>query len=211
MKILERILAIGIVLALIMKFSLTPGGDIIAFWTMLVLACLYYPLGFLFLNQIRLRHIFKKVAYKNVTALRIILAIVTGIGLSTIVVGSLFKLLNYVGADAMLLSGLIVTAVVLVISFKLFLKNNDTNSKFILWRVGIIGVIGIFLILTSELSIVKFQYRNYPDYIEAYTNYLADPRSEELYKKVELERNRIRLSDEEFKKYEESVNDKARD
>ena len=70
---------------------------------------------------------------------------------------------------------------------------------------------GIFLIFTSELSIVKFQYRNHPDYIEAYTNYVADPRNEELYRKVELERNRIRLTDEEFKRYEESENDKAGD
>jgi len=210
MKILERILAIGIVVALVLKFSLIPGGDIIAFSMMLVLACLYYPLGFLFFNQIRLRDIFRKVAYQDVTALRIILAIVTGLGLSTIVVGSLYKLLNYAGADAMLLIGLIVTVVVLVISLTFFLKNKDTNSKFILWRVSVIGVIGIVLLLTSELSIVKFQYRNHPDYITAYTNYLANPGNEELYKKVEFERNRIMLTDEEFKRYEESVKDKTR-
>jgi hypothetical protein len=208
MKILERIVATVIVMALIMRFSLISGGDILALFSMLILAALYYPLGFLFFNQIRLRHIFKKAAYKNVTALRIILAIVTGLGLSTIVMGSLFKLLNYTGADAMLFSGLIVTAVVLVISLILLLKNNDTTSKFILWRVGIIGVVGIFLILTSELSIVKFEYRNYPNYIEAYKNHMADPGNQELYQKVELERNRIRLTDEEFKRYEESVNER---
>ena len=47
--------------------------------------------------------------------------------------------------------------------------------------------------------------------IEAYSNYLADPRNEELYKKMELERNRITLTDEEFESYEESVNDKPGD
>jgi len=211
MRILEKILAIAALIALILKFSLVSGGDFIALWTMLILACLYYPLGFLFFNQIRLRDIFKKTSYKNVTAPRIIFAISTGIGLSAIVVGSLFKLLNFSGADEMLLSGLIVTTVVFVIALTLLLKNNDTNSKFILWRVGLIGGIGIFLLLTSELSIVKFQYRNHPNYVEAYTNYLADPRNEELYKKMELERNRIRLTGEEFKRFEESVNNKAHD
>jgi hypothetical protein len=211
MRVLEKILTVVILLALIMKFNLISGGDVIALWTMLILACLYYPFGFLFFNQIRLRHIFKKVAYKNVTASRIILAIATGLGLSTIVVGLLFKLLNFSGANGMLLSGLIVTAIAFVISLILLLKNNETNAKFSLWRLGIIGLIGIFLFFTSEFSIVKFQYRNHPKYVEAYAKYLTDPRNEELYKKVELERNRIRLTDEEFKKYEESVSDKAPD
>jgi hypothetical protein len=199
MKILEKILALGIAIALIMKFSLIPGGDTFILWTMLTLACLYYPLGFLFLNQVRLRHIFKKDAYRNVTTARIILAVVTGIGLSSIVVGSLFKLLTLPGADNMLFMGLIMTGIALMVSVALSMTRKDAKNKFIFWRVGIIGVVGISLFLTSELSIVKFQYRNHPEYIEAYRNYLDDPGNEELYKKVELERSKIRLTEEEIK------------
>lgn len=130
----------------------------------------------------------------------------TGLGLSIISLGSLFKLLNLSGADEMLMIGLIVTSIVLIISLTLFLKNNDTNSKFTLWRVSIIGGIGVILMLTSELSIVKFQYRNHPDYIDAYAKYLSDPRNEELQKKKEMEYYRIILTEEEFRMYEKSTN-----
>jgi hypothetical protein len=205
MRTLEKIIAIGILLSLILKFSLISGADMIFMCTMLILACIYYPFGFLFFNQIKLRHIFKKVSYKNVTTLKIIVAVITGLGLSAIVVGALFKLLHLSGADQMLLLGLIMTAVTLVISLILLFNQNDPTSKFILWRVGIIGAIGIFLLLTPALSIVKFQYRNHPKYIEAYSNYVSDPTNEELYRKMELERERIILTEEDFKRYEESA------
>jgi len=209
MKLLERILAIGIVLGLIMKFSLIPGGDAIVLSTMLTLSCLYYPLGFLFFNQIKLRHVFNAAAYKNKAALIIIFAVVTGIGLSIIVIGSLFKFLHFTGGDQMLILGLSITVIVLTISATRWIKNRDTNSKFILWRAGIIGIIGTFLFFTPELSLVKFQYRNHPKYIEAYTNYVADPTNEALFRKMELERMKIRLTGEEFKRYEDSVDGKA--
>jgi hypothetical protein len=196
MKILEKSLAVAIAIALLMKFSLISGGEILTLWAMLTLSCLYYPLGFLFFNQIRLRHIFKKDAYQNVTAARIILAVVTGIGLSTMIVGSLFKLLTFPGADNMLLMGLVVTGAVSTLSIILSTIRKHAISKFTLWRVGVIGVVGIFLLSTSELSIIKLQYRNHPGYIEAYKNYLADPRNEELFNKVELERSRIRLTED---------------
>lgn len=204
MKVLEKILAIGIVVGLIMKFTLTSGGDVIVLFTTLTLASLYYAFGFLFFNQIRLRNIFKKDVYKNVPTVRIVLAVVTGLGLSTVLIGSLFKILSLTGADQMLLIGLFITAAMLITSLTLFIKEKNKNSKFILWRVGVIGFIGFSLIMTPNLSILELQYRNHPNYIEAYRDYLADPQNEELYKKVELERNRIRLTDEEFKQYEKS-------
>ena len=204
MKMLEKLLALAIVIALIMKFSLIPGSDIIALWAMLTLACLYYPLGFLFLNQIRLRHIFKRDSYQNLTAVQIILAVVTGMGLSTIVIGSLFKLLTFSGADNMLFVGLIMTGVASIVSVVLSMARKDANRKFTFWRVGIIGVAGLLLIFTSDLAIVKVQYRNHPEYIVAYRNYLVDPGNEELYKKVELGRNRIQLTEEESKEDEKS-------
>jgi hypothetical protein len=190
-----------------MKFALVAGGDSILLLAMMTLASIYFPLGFLFFNQIRLRDVFKNSSsLKDVTASRAIFAIAAGIGLSTIVIGALFKLLNFTGANPMLFAGLSVTGVVLIFAVVLFVRNNDVNSKFILWRAGVIGAIGVVLLLTSGLAIVKFQYRNHPAYIEAYINYSNDPRNEELGRKMDLERNRIKLTAEEFKRYEESSN-----
>ena len=202
MKTLEKVLAAVILIALVLKFTLTPGGDIMIFWTMSILACIYYPFGFLFFNQIRLRHIFKKVAYKDITTPKIVLGIIAGLGLSIIVIGSLFKLLNLSGANQMLLIGIIVTTIVLLISIVQLVQNSNATSKLILWRAGIIGGLGFFLLLTPALSIVAFQYRDHPDYIEAYSNHMANPQNEELFKKLQLERNKIRFTEEEFKKHE---------
>ena len=205
MRTLEKILALGILTGLILKFSLISGGDILTLWTTLLLACLYYPLGFLFFNQIRLRHVFKKTAYKDLSALKVIFAIVTGIGLSVICVGSLFKLLSLTGADQMLTIGLVITVITLTISISLFLKSKGMTSKFTIWRTSIGGVLGLVLLLTPELSIIKLQYRNHPDYIRAYEKYLTDPKNESLTKEKEREYYRIILTEEEFKLYEKSA------
>jgi hypothetical protein len=204
MKILEKTLACAILLSLILKFSLVSGGDTLMLWTITILACIYYPLGFLFFNQIRLRNVFKKDSYKHLSAPKIIFAIVTGIGLSIICIGSLFKLLDFPGANQMLTIGLFVSFVVLIISLVFFIKTRDADNKFILWRVIVLGIAGIILIQTPGLSIIKLQYRNHPAYIEAYINHKADPRSEELRKKKEKEYHRIVLTEEQFNKYYQS-------
>jgi hypothetical protein len=209
MKILERILAVAIVVGLVLKFSLIAGGDFILLLAMMTLASIYFPIGFLFFNQIRLRDIFKNSsALKDMTAFKACFAIGTGVGLSTIIIGALFKLLNFTGANAMLVAGLSVTTIIVVVAIILSVKNNHANSKFILWRASVVGAVGVVLLFTSGLAIVKLQYRDHPAYIDAYTNYSNDPQNEELGKKVDLEHNRIKLTAEEFKRYEESMNDK---
>jgi hypothetical protein len=206
MKILEKVLFVIILIGLILKFSLVPGGDQLIFCAVSVLACVYYPFGFLFLNQIRLRDVFKKAAYKNVTAGKIILSIIAGMGVSTICIGSLFKLFNYDGADQMLLIASVTSFFALIPLIILLLKN-DESVKFILRRVVVLGVIGVVLLFTPHLSIARFQYRNHPAYIKAYEYYLNNPKNETVVKKFELERNRIRMTEKEFKEYETSVTD----
>ncbi len=205
MRILEKILALGILAGLVLKFSLISGGDILTLWSTLLLACIYYPFGFLFFNQIRLRHVFKKIAYNDISALQVIFAIVTGIGLSVICVGSLFKLLSLTGANQMLTIGFVVTVITLTISAILFIKSKGIASKFTIWRTSIGGVIGLILLLTSEISIIKLQYRNHPDYIRAYEKYLENPKNEVLSQEKEREYYRIILTDEEFQLYEKNT------
>lgn len=205
MRITERILIVAIFIAVILKFSLISGGNVLMLWSVTILSSIYYPFGFLFFNQIRLRNIFKKASYKGVTTQKIVFALIAGLGLSIICIGSLFKLLNLTGADQMLFIGVIITSVVFVISLIVILTKKEVYAQLILRRASFIGIIGVALLLTSELRIVKLQYRNHPSYIEAYTKYLADPRNEELQKKKEIEYYKIVLTEEEFKIYEEST------
>ena len=150
MRLLEKILVAGVLISLILKFNMIPGGDISLMAFTMVLTVIYYPFGFLFFNQIRLRDVFKKAAYKSVTAFTLILAIVTGIGLSTTCIGSLFKLFHFSGANEMLTVGLITTFMVSLVAVVFFIRKNRIGSKFLLIRTGIIGSIGVILLLLAN-------------------------------------------------------------
>jgi hypothetical protein len=147
MRLLEKILAIGVLVSLILRFNLIPGGDISLMAATMILTIIYYPFGFLFFNQIRLRDVFKKAAYKNVTAVTIFLAIVAGIGLSTTCIGSLFKLFHFSGATEMLTIGLVTIFIASLLALVLFIKRNKIYCRFLLTRTGIVGCIGIGLLL----------------------------------------------------------------
>ena len=65
--------------------------------------------------------------------------------------------------------------------------------------------------LLPSLTLDRIQYRNYPEYIKAYEEYLENPENEELRNKMELEFNRATMSEEDFKEYlkfEEEINKK---
>lgn len=198
MRIAEKILAIIFIIGIVLKFSLIPVGEDIALIALLILACIYYPLGFLFFNQIRLRHVFKKKAYEKVTAGKIVIAVLVGIALSIVCVGILFRILILPGGAEMLMLG--VVSIFFLSIIVAFIKSID--RKFILIRAGILMILGVTLFYTSELSIIRLQYRNHPAYIEAYTKYKADPENPILRDELDLEYKRIWLTEEEFKEYE---------
>ncbi len=201
MKKFEKIILILIVIALIMKFSLIPGGSVLVGISLTILSIIYYLLGFAFFNGIRLRHVFKKQSYKGISALRVIGGIGTGMGLSTIIIGIQFKLLHVAGADMMLKVGLGTTIVILFIAFIKFLKAKDEFYKLIFSRIAIIGGLGLILAVLPALTLTKIQFRNHPEYIEAYKEFLNDPQNEELRKKKDEEFLKTTMTDEEIEMY----------
>jgi hypothetical protein len=205
MKTLEKLLVAGFVIGLILNFSLIRGGAELIFITMSSLSCIYYPLGFLLLNGIRLRDIFKKSSYNSLSAANIVFAAVAGLGLSVVCIGSLFKLLTLMGADKMLTIGLAVTAAVFILSIATMRRNKSQTSKLIIWRTSIAGIVALTLLLISNLSIIQVQYRRHPAYIEAYSKYQANPTDTALIKLKELEYHRITLTPEQFRLYEKSL------
>jgi hypothetical protein len=204
MRLLEKFLAIALVISLSLKFSLISGGNYLTMLILSALSIVYFPLGFFLFNQIGFRQIFRQASYYGLSTLKILLPVITGLGLSIISIGSLFKFLDLPGGHQMLIAGLPILLIVLVIS----LRNSRDESeiyKLIFKRIGIIGSCGVIMLFISPLTIIKYQYRNHPDYINAYVNYLNDTRNEELRKKKEIEYYRIILSEEEFKRHQRSI------
>ena len=203
MRLLEKVLAVGILIALILKFNMFLRGDIFLLWSILLVTILYYPLGFLFLNQVRLRDVFKKAAYKDTNMFKIVIAFLAGLGLSIICVGSLFKLLHFRGANEMLIVGLCTILAIAVVILVFIMRKDKVYSKYILVRAWMIGGIGVVLLLFAELDLVKIQYRNHPAYIKAYAEYLRHPESEDALREKNEEYYKIILPEDEYQRYEE--------
>lgn len=162
MKKLEKILGAIIILSLAMKVTFIPGGAILNILSLAILSWIYYPLGFAFFNQIRLRHIFKKSSYQGISALRIIGAISIGMALSGICSGILFIIQHYAGGEKMLIAGLGYTGIILIIVLFKFFKRKDIFYKRILKRIAIIGGFGLLLLV-------------FPDSILEYTRSIKSP------------------------------------
>lgn len=171
--------------------------------SLLTLGAIYFPLGVLLLNNMSLlSYIKKKEPFQVPTTAQIVLGVITGIALSIVCVGILFKLLTLPGANEMLMFGVLGSIIMSIVAIALKRKVPATA---ILIRTTIFSVVGIAMFFTSALSIVKLQYRNHPAYVEAYTQYIENPKDDSLWEKKKLEYNRVWMSEEEFRKYEAEI------
>lgn len=205
MKSTEKILGLTFFAGLIMKFTLLPGAGVLITVSILSIAIMYYFLGFALFNQIPLRAIFKKDSYKGKSPLRIIGAIGTGIGISLICNGILFKLQDWPAGLSSLGIGIVFTSIVLVIATVKFFKTRSNYYVLIFKRIAVIGILGLVLFLTPALAIVKFQFRNHPDYIKVYEQYNNNPQDEMLRHKVGIEYRKATMTKEDFENYMKKV------
>jgi len=201
MKRLEKILGIIVLIALIMKFTLIPLSNVLFLLSLSILACIYYPLGFALFNQIGFKQIFKKDSYKGLSALRILGAIGVGTTLSLICVGVLFKLLHWPGAMIQLISGLVSTLIILIVALIRYFKSKSEYLINIIKRICVVGGLGLLLAIASDLTIVRIQFRNHPEYIKAFELYEANPNDETLIKNLDIEYHRATMSEKEFEIY----------
>lgn len=201
MKIIERIFTGIILLALLMKFMLWPGGSPLLVIALSGLSCFYLFLGFLFFSGIEFRDLSKKETYDRLAGIRMAGALFTGIALSAACIGVQFKLMHWPGAQPMLISGIFPAFIILFIAFVKFLTDKDNYYKRIISRLTIAGVFGLLLLFTSSLTLMKIQYRDYPEYIKAYEAEMNDPENEELKQKSDLEFHRVTMDTTDFKHY----------
>jgi len=198
MKITEKILGIIIVLSIVLKFFHIPGSSFFLVLSTSTLMMLYFYVGFAMFNGILLKEIFKKKTYDGISTLRIIGAFFSGIGLSTILTGILFRLQHWPGGNFQLMIGLIFSGIIMILLILKYIKGKELFYKEILIRFVIIGFFGLILFYTTDYSIDKIRYRNYPDYVKALDDLQQNPQSEELRKKADYEYNKIIFTEEEL-------------
>lgn len=141
---------------------------------------------------------FKAESYQSIKPANIIIAIVAGIAFSTIWIGIMFKLLRFQGSEFMLNTGLIPLAILLVFALIRYMQTKATLYKNILLRAIIFGAIGFILLMVSDLNIIRYQYRDYPDYIKAFEQYTANPSDPTLKQNLNTEYNKVKSGSEEM-------------
>jgi len=192
MRLLEKILVVLVIIGGLFKLALFPGSAAILGLSITTLSILYFSFSFLLFNGIKLRNVFKKSSYQNVSRNRIIGAIGTGFPLSIVLMGFLFDLLILPGGLAMLYVGLTWLGLVFVVIITRVLKSGvNPYYRGILTRLIPIASFCLLMYLTPVEKQIDFFYRNHPEYAQAYKEYLQDPDNEELFKKVEEERNKM--------------------
>lgn len=122
MKQLEKFIVFGILISLILKFFLIAGGSLIFTLSITILACLYFPLGIAFFNEIKLKDISFSNVIKINPILRIFESIFVGLGLGIICIGILFKLQDWPGSQLDIAFGLIVILIFFLYSVIKYLK-----------------------------------------------------------------------------------------
>lgn len=193
----ENIIAIIAIIALGLKLIFIEGSGLLTVITFMLLSIIYFYFGFALFNNIKLRKIFKKNSYNEVSSLRILGAVGSGAALSMTTLGIMYKFQSWEGAEIYLGTGLIGLLIIVVIGGLKYSKNKDNYYSNIFKRVAVFGSIGLILMLMPQTTWIAIKYRNEPAYVDAYKKAAADPENKELWDKVEEELERMKNNRQE--------------
>lgn len=183
MKKLEVILASISIIAFLLIFMTFPGATELFTIGLSVLSIIYFYLSFALLNNIRLRKIFKKKSYEEVSKTEIVLAILTGVALSVFSVGIMFKMIFLPGADEMLSIGLFFTSVVVIMALTMT-KIKQLDFRKLYYRLVPFFILGLILFYTTRDELIRSIYRDHPNYADARIKLLNNPDDPELQKEL---------------------------
>ena len=222
MKTFEKILIGLFLIGLTMKFFFLPFAGLVLTLACGMLALLYFMSGLTLFSNISFKDAFKRMfassnkdtfkfgQNEGLSPIQIFVSKLLAWGLSLLVLGILFKIQHFPNSGIMLILGFGTSLLCMVYYYIFYIQTKEKRYISILSRAVVICIIGFFTIFSpATLIIKKLQYRNHPQYIEAYENFLKDTENVELMRKVTIEHQRVILSEEEFEQYmreQESAN-----
>jgi hypothetical protein len=204
MKFVEKVLIVLSVISVILIFNQVDGSAAMAMLSLTLLASFYVLPGILFFSGIGLRETFKG-ALKNIRIVTLVSSFFIGNALSIFCMGILFRLLHFPGANEMLMAGFIPAAAMLAIMLTKYFRDRSLQSRLALSRLVPFMILALALLFTSSRTLLSLQYRNHPQYVNAYMRYQENP-SPETERERDREYRRMILSSEDFERYEKSMN-----
>ncbi|HZY81128.1 MAG TPA: hypothetical protein VFE50_16505 [Cyclobacteriaceae bacterium] len=188
MRTLERTLLIVAFAGFLMRALLIPGGSEVLFIGFTFATLFYWLLSFAALNHIPLGGLFKKVSYANIGAGRILGGIVTGMALSTVVMGIQFRLLLFYGATEMIVIGGMTLFMILLIALIVMIirkKATDPFYRGVFIRGGLAVLIGIIMVLVPTRSWISLFHRDDPTYRDIFIRSVENPKDREALEELE--------------------------
>jgi hypothetical protein len=186
MNKIEKILGFGAIFLMILRLITDyPYSALLITLSIFILSLIYLFFSFKLLNGN------KKDTTEKTSSLRQTGIILTGVALSLVLIGILFKFLQWPYGSFNLMIGLLCLIPIIVISIFKFTKTNSEFYKNLLFRILIIGVIGTLLLFTKNESLLELKYRDFPEYVEAEKNLMQDPTNKELERIANEERKKM--------------------
>ena len=192
MRKAEKIIAVIAITSLGLNLFLVTGGGAMTVLTLFLLSLIYMIFGFAIFNKLKLRDLFNKESYNEISPKRIIGAVGAGLALSTTTIGLLYKIQGWTGASVQLGTGIVCLVAVMIISIIKNSKNKSDYYRGIIKRCIIFSSLGVILLLLPEKAWTDFKYRNHPTYLKALEKASADPDNDSLWKKVDEERTKMK-------------------
>ena len=190
MNKIEKILGFGAIFLMILRLITDyPYSALLITLTVFILSLVYLFFSFKLLNNN------KKDSTEKTSSLRKTGIILTGVTLWLVLIGILFKFLQWPYGSFNLMFSLLCLIPILGISIFKFTKTNAEFYKKLMFRILIIGVIGTLLLFTKNETLLELKYRNFPDYVEAEKNLMNDPTNKELERIANEERKKMHQSE----------------
>ena len=194
MKKAELIIGIGAIALLFSSFYPIEFLSIPRVIFISGLSVIYFYFGFALFNDIRLRTIFKRSSYEGISSARIIIAILSGISLSGLAIGLLFKSQLWPGSSTMILIGIFGSCLSSIMALFVFSVKAPKLFRYLLSRLVVGAFTGLAFYLVPRETILELKYKDYPEYVDARKASWADPMNEELMQKAAEERQRMEES-----------------
>jgi hypothetical protein len=193
MKKTEIILVILVVLALTMNYHKIPFNGLLSVLSVSALAVYYYPIFPLVMTGNSLKTLFSGAKSKSL----LLLAFFTGIGLSTLLVGLLFKIQLWPMANGLLAVGLFSTAILMAVNAVRFKKTGERLFKGLLIRCAVTFFVGSLAYLIPNDTLLEHHFGDNPEYMDAYKDWAENPDDPEAIER--LQREQVKLQEAEGK------------
>lgn len=191
MKTTERILVSLFFIGVILLFTTIPGRAITLFLPGFLVSIIYFNFGFILFNEIPLKGLFKKENYENISGGQMVIAVVTGIGLSFAIIGVLFKLQHLPGASMMLFVGVFLSMVSTLLSIVNKGKLQQGFIKRVLQRIVLFGGMSLVLLMIPAKTWIEWEYQDHPELKAVLIQLQDDPGNAFLLKKEQELRDKI--------------------